>query len=91
MDLIKTLLLASLAVFAPIQAVIITVGVLIFTDLILGIMAARKRKEAITSGAMRRTVTKMFVYQVAVMTGFLGETFLLGGLVPVSKLVAGLS
>lgn len=88
MDILKTLILAGLAVFAPIQGVIITVGVLIFADLVLGVMAARKRGEKITSAGMRRTVTKMCVYQVAVLTGFLFETYLLGGLLPVSKLVA---
>ncbi|WP_374028339.1 phage holin family protein [Bdellovibrio bacteriovorus] len=89
MEMLKSLALTGLLVFAPIKAVIITVGVLIFADMILGIMAARKRGEAITSAGMRRSVTKMFVYQSAVMTGFLVETFLLGGLIPVNKLVGG--
>lgn len=88
MDFFKVLFLASFAVFAPIKAVIITVGILIFADLVLGILAARKRGEKITSAGMRRTITKMCVYQLAVLTGFLFETFLLGGLIPVSKLVA---
>lgn len=82
-------LLSVMAIFAPIQTVLITVGVLIFIDLIFGIMAARKRKEQITSSALRRTVTKMFVYQVTIMTAYLGEIYLLGGLIPVVKMVAG--
>lgn len=85
---IKSLLLSIIAVFAPIQGVIVTVGVLIFADLFLGIWAAKKRGEKITSAGMRRSVTKLLVYQTAVLTGFLFETFLLGGLVPVYKLVA---
>ncbi len=78
-----------LAVFAPIKMLLITVGVLIFADALTGIIAAKKRNEEISSAGMRRTVTKMFVYQLAVITGFMLEVYLLGGSIPVSKLVAG--
>lgn len=86
---IKALALSALAVFAPIKAVIITVGVLIMADLIFGLWAAHKRKEKITSAGLRRTLTKMAVYQCAVLTGYLGEKYLLDELIPVTKLVAG--
>jgi uncharacterized membrane protein YjgN (DUF898 family) len=86
---LKTVALAALAVLAPIHPLLIVVGILIFADVILGIMAARKRKEEITSAGMRRTVTKMLVYQLAIITGFLLETYLLDGVIPVAKLVAG--
>lgn len=87
---IKTWLLAGLAVFTPIKAVIITVGILIVADFIFGVWAAKKRGEKITSKRLRDTVTKMCVYQMAVLTGFLGETYLLEGIVPVTKLVAAI-
>ena len=89
MDIFKFILISLLAVFAPIQAVMITVGALIFGDLILGMWAAKKRGEQITSAAMRRTVTKMFVYQLAIMTGFLLEFYIMGEILPIAKLVAG--
>ena len=88
MGFLKGLALAALAALAPIHAVMITVGVLIMADLITGMMAARKRGEKITSAAMRRTVSKMVIYQTVVVTAFLVETYLLGGLIPASKLVA---
>lgn len=83
------LLISITAVFAPINSTIITVGVLIFSDLILGVYAATKRGEEITSAGLRRTISKMFVYQMVILTSFLGETYLLGGILPVVKLVAG--
>lgn len=81
--------LAGIAALAPIHAVLISVGVLIFADLITGVLAARKRGEAITSAGFRRTIVKMCVFQLAVVTGFLLETHLLGGIIPVVNLVAG--
>lgn len=86
---IMPLLISIVAVFAPIHAILITTMVLIFMDLILGTYAAYKRGEEITSAGLRRTITKMFVYQIVLMTSFLGETYLLGGIIPVVKLVAG--
>ena len=77
------------AVLAPIKMVMITVGFLILADLITGIWAAIKRGEEINSSAMRRTISKMFVYQITVIGGFLLETYILSGSVPVSKIVAG--
>jgi hypothetical protein len=88
-DLLEKLLLASLAALAPIQAIIISVGILILADMVTGILAARKRGEKISSAAMRRTVSKMFVYQMVVISGFLLEKYILGSIVPVSKIVAG--
>lgn len=82
------LLLSVIAVLTPIKAIMIVTGILIFVDLILGIWAAIKRSEQIKSSAMRRTISKMVVYQIAVITGFLCETYLLNGVIPVSKLVA---
>jgi hypothetical protein len=78
------------AVFAPIKAIIITVGFLIVMDCITGIFAAMKRGEKISSAALRRTVTKAFVYQSAVITGFLVEVYLIDKAFPINKVVAGL-
>lgn len=66
-----------------------TVGFLIVADLVTGMIAAKKRGEKINSAAMRRTVSKMVVYQIAVISGFLLETQLLHELLPVTKVVAG--
>ena len=78
-----------LAILAPIKATMSTVGFLIFLDLATGIWAALKRKETIKSAALRRTISKMIIYQLAVISGFLIERYLFGGEMPVTKIVAG--
>lgn len=83
------LLIASLAALAPIHMVMITVGFLIFADLVTGVWAARKRGEDISSAALRRTVSKIVIYQLAVISGFLLETYLIDHILPVAKIVAG--
>ncbi len=82
--------LSILAVFAPIKAIFLVTGILIFVDLLTGIIAARKRKEKVTSAGLRRTATKIFVYNLAVAVGFLVEKYMLEGFLPVSKIAAGL-
>lgn len=89
-DYLVGLVISLAAVFAPIKATLIVTGVLIFVDLITGILAARKRGEPIKSAGLRRTATKIFVYNIAVCTGFLVEKFMLDGFMPVSKIAAGL-
>lgn len=81
--------LAALAVLAPIQSIMIVVAILIGADFITGIMKAYKLKEAITSRALARSIYKMCFYQLAVLSAFLLETYLIPGVLPVTKLVAG--
>jgi len=78
-----------LVLLLPIKATMMTVGFLIFLDLALGIWAARKRQEKISSAALRRTISKMIIYQLAVISGFLIEQYLLQGSLPIAKVVAG--
>ncbi len=82
------IILAALAVLAPIKALLISVGFLIIADLITGIWAAIKRKEKIKSSVMRRTISKAVIYQLAVVSGFLVELYMLESFLPVSKIIA---
>jgi phage-related holin len=75
--------------FATVAPVIITVFVLILIDLLLGIWAAYKRNETITSAGIRRTITKIFVYEIAIFVAFLLQTYLIGETIPLVKIVAG--
>jgi len=79
-----------LAIFAPIKAIIVVTGVLIVTDLVTGILAARKRGEKISSAGLRRTATKVFVYNIAVISGFLIERYMLEDFISISKITAGI-
>lgn len=87
---IQNLLLAAIAALAPIHSVLIVVGILIVVDTITGVWAAVKNGQTITSARLRDTITKMLLFQLAVITGFLLEKYLLADLLPVSKLIAGI-
>ena len=87
---LQALVLSCLAVFAPIKAMLLVTGVLIFADLFTGVWAAAKRGEKITSAGLRRTLTKACVYEAALCLGFLAEHYMLDGAIPVTKIVSGL-
>lgn len=87
---LSPLFLSLVAVFAPVKALIIIAGVLIFADLITGILAAKKKGQSINSAGLRRTATKVFVYEAAIMLGYLVEHYMIADFFPVSKVAAGL-
>lgn len=88
-DWLQSLFVSSMAFLLPIKLVIITAGVLIFTDLITGIFAAKKRGERITSAALSRTIAKLAVYQTVIITGYMLQMNLLSNVVPVINIVGG--
>lgn len=82
--------LAILAVFAPIQAVLVTALVLVIADLVTGVIAAYKRGETITSTGLKQSVIKALVYEVAILLAYLAEHYLIGDLLPATKIVGAL-
>ncbi len=90
MKYLESLTVAALALFAPIQAAVITVMALVLADLIIGLVAAYKRKEPISSAGIRRTVTKIFVYEGTIMLAFITQKYLIGDIIPATKLITGL-
>jgi hypothetical protein len=84
----KVWFLASLAVFLPIKELMLTIGFLVASDMLVGIWKALKLKQRIRSRRMSDTVTKLLLYQIAIMSGFLIETFIISELIPITKLVA---
>jgi hypothetical protein len=87
---LKALALSILVIFAPIKAALITVMVLSLVDLLLGILGARSKGLPITSRGLRRTISKVAVYELVVILGFLVETYLTGDAVPIVKVLAGM-
>lgn len=79
-------IVALLSILAPIKAAMITALVLVIADTVTGIIAARQRKEPLTSAEFRRAVSKLVIYQACMILGFLTETYLTGDMVPVSKI-----
>ena len=84
----KIWFLAGLAVFLPIKELMLTIGFLVAADMIVGIWKALKLKQRIRSRRMSDTITKLLLYQIAIMSGFLIETFIISELIPITKLVA---
>lgn len=86
---VKPLIISSIAIFAPIKSLLLTSGLMIIVDLITGIIAARKRNEPITSSGLRRTLTKFFVYEIALMLAFLAEHYM-SDILPFIKMCSGM-
>jgi phage-related holin len=73
-----TILMAMLSVFAPVQAVMLTVLVMVLADLASGVLAAYKRGEKITSLGLQRTTVKILKYEFVIMAAFLCDHYLTG-------------
>lgn len=84
----KIWFLAGLAVFLPIKELMLTIGFLVASDMVVGIWKALKLKQRIRSRRMSDTITKLLLYQIAIMSGFLIESFIIAELIPITKLVA---
>lgn len=72
----------------PIQASLITVLLLVIGDMIVGVWASVKEGYKINSRSLRRTVSKLVVYQISIIATFFIETHLLD--YPVTKVMTGL-
>lgn len=83
----KIWLLASLSILLPIKELMLTVGFLVGADLVVGIWKALKLKQRIRSRRMSDTVTKLLLYQVAIISGFLIEKYVITEMLPIAKLV----
>ena len=71
-------LLPILAFFAPVKGILITVGLFILADTISGIWKARRNGERITSRGLSAIVSKMLLYNGAVLLSFLLDEFIIG-------------
>lgn len=90
MKYLEALVISSLAAFAPVKATLATVLALVIVDLITGVLAALKRKELITSAQLRRSVSKLLIYELAVAMSYLSEHYLMSDEVPALKLISGM-
>lgn len=75
-------LMAILAtLFAPIQGIMVTVGLAILADTIVGIWKASKLKQTITSRKMGQVISKMLIYEATIILFYLIDKFILGDLI----------
>ena len=85
-----SLIISIIAALTPVIPIMCTVGFLIAADFIVGIYRAFKMKENISSRKMGNTVSKMLLYQITILSIFFFETYILDGVLPVTKIAAGL-
>jgi hypothetical protein len=52
-------------------------------------VAAKKRGELITSAGFRRSISKLLIYELALILAFLAEHYMID-LLPITKMVSGL-
>ena len=72
------LIILLFAFVAPIKALLFLCGMVIFADLVLGVMKSRKQGKKITSKGLYETVRKMFIYQLTIISFYFMEINLLG-------------
>lgn len=75
-EFIYKALISVLAILSPIQESILCIGVLIFIDLIMGIVASYKTDIPLTSKRLKNTAVKMLVYNLLLIASFISETYL---------------
>ena len=78
------------AFLSPIATVTAACGFLVMLDLFTGMWASWKRGQRITSDRFGKTLSKTIVYLLAILAAFVAETFVLGGVLPLVKVVSGL-
>lgn len=83
----KTWVLACMSIFLPIKELMLTVGFLVGADMVVGIWKALKTGQQIRSRRMSDTITKMLLYQLAIVSGFLIEKYIITDMLPIAKLI----
>ncbi|MDW8347253.1 MAG: phage holin family protein [Bacteroidia bacterium] len=85
---LKYLGVAIISLLAPIKAILITTSLLILADTITGIIAAYKRGEEINSTGFKKTIIKLFLYNLVIILAFLIEKFIFDEFIPFVKIGA---
>jgi hypothetical protein len=76
---------AAVALLAPLKAVLISTVVVVAADLVLGVWAALKRGEALTSRKFRRTIVKIAIYESAIVLAWVVSHYMMDDLFPLAR------
>lgn len=87
---IKVGALATFAALSPLEGILWAVVALVTLDLLLGIVAAYKRKEPLESNKLKRTVVKLLVYQLTIIVSYGTMHYLTGPEIPLLKIVTSI-
>ena len=72
----------------PVQNAIIATVLIVFLDLVLGVSASLKEGYRISSRSLRRTVAKIFVYEITIILAWVIEVYMID--YPLLKAATGL-
>jgi phage-related holin len=76
-DQLSKMILAILAVFAPVAQMINSLAFLVMVDAVTGVVAAHKQKEKITARKLSRTVIKFLVYVTTICVVHVANQYML--------------
>lgn len=77
-EIVAAIGIALTSLIAPVLPILLTVGFLIFTDTVFGLAKAKATGEPITSRKLGNIISKMLLYNLAIMSLFLLETYVFG-------------
>lgn len=84
----KVLLVVILHFFIPIQTQVLTILGLVLADLVTGLLAAYRSSTPITSSGLRKSLPKLFLYEIAMLLSYVIQTNLTGPGIPLVSLVS---
>ena len=90
MKTLQAIALTAVAFLAPAKAVIITVAALTMVDLVLGVVASRRRGHKLTSKGLKHSVIKVAVYEVAVLLAYVVQNVLISPELPLMSMLTTL-
>lgn len=75
---LEGIILPVLLFFAPVKGILITVAAFIVLDTISGIWKSRVNKVPITSRALSSVISKLLLYELAIITTYLLDYYVIG-------------
>jgi hypothetical protein len=78
------------SILSPSVPLILTIGFLVMVDMAFAIYSAHKRNIPITSKKMGNTISKLFLYTLTIISVHCLEKYIIGPILPITKIAAGL-
>lgn len=80
---LPSFVMVIIAFFSPIKALLLLVGLFIAGDSVFGMIRAKKVGEPLTSRRFSKVVSKMVLYQIAILSFFALDKLILGDLISI--------
>ena len=88
MLLLKMVLVSLIAFITPIQCLIVGIGALIAFDTVTGVYKAYKTGVKITSVRFGHIISKLLLYNIAVISGYILQLMIGLDIVPLAKIIS---